>query len=102
MFKSFVDIRQWVQQSVLAMDIIKRNETPAKATNPSDAYWNRYTAGIFERYPSVQTVEIVRSGLKSDSSLPRGAKRAPAGHYVVIASTGGKWGKSRQDFPPAA
>jgi len=64
-------------------------------------YWRKQAREIFARDASVDTIEIVQSGNKMDSSiLARGAKYAPAGKYVIVASTGGSWGKSRRDFAP--
>lgn len=64
-------------------------------------YWRKQALEIFDRDASVDTIEIVRSGNKMDSSiLARGSKYAPAGKYVIVASTGGAWGKSRRDFAP--
>jgi len=68
----------------------------------SENYWRHHAREIFRKYPTVETVEIVHSGRKTDSGLlRRGCERAPAGFFVTIASTGGAWGKSRRDYPPA-
>lgn len=66
----------------------------------SERYWFSEARGIFDRFPEVESVEIVRSGRKTDSTIPRGVRHAPPGRYVIVASTGGKWGKSRRDFAP--
>lgn len=93
-------------QSVLAMT----NLTFARTTiselpntpDKSEQYWRAQARDIFSRFAPVQFVEIVRSGNKLDSaSLVRGQKHAPPSTYIVIASTGGRWGKSRRDFAPA-
>jgi hypothetical protein len=66
-------------------------------------YWRQHARKVFRDYPTVEAVEIVHTGRKSDSGLlRRGADRAPAGFFVTIASTGGAWGKSRRDYPPAS
>ena len=81
----------------------KRNEMAnLKPTQDrSLLYWRKQAREIFERDASVDTIEIVRSGNKMDSSiLARGSKYAPSGKYVIVASTGGAWGKSRRDFAP--
>jgi hypothetical protein len=69
----------------------------------SNNYWRKQAREIFGKYPSVEVVEIVKSGNKLDSGLlKRGDDRAPAGFFVIVASTGGSYGKSRRDYAPAA
>ena len=66
------------------------------------AYWLKEAKGIFERHPEIHTIEIVRGGKKTDSTvLKRGQKHTPPGVWVVIASTTGRWGRSRGDYIPA-
>ena len=56
---------------------------------------------MFDRYPTVEVVEIVRTGRKTDSAiLKRGSDDVPRECVVILASTGGSWGKSRRDFLP--
>ena len=71
-------------------------------TDRSLSYWRSCARKIFALYPRVETIEVVRSGRKSDSALAaRGAKHVAAEEYVIIASTGGgKYGKSRIDITP--
>ena len=72
--------------------------------NSNDAstnYWRKQARDIFGRFPSVELVEIVKTGRKLDSSiLKRGQHTVPGNLAVIIASTGGKWGRSRRDFLP--
>lgn len=69
----------------------------------SDDYWRRQARKIFSEHTTVEAVEIVKTGRKTDSDLlKRGDNRAPAGFFVIVASTGGSYGKSRRDYPPAA
>jgi hypothetical protein len=54
-------------------------------------YWRSQVRRVFKDYP----------GRKTDSSiLSRYNEIPPCEFYVIVASTGGKWGKSRRDFPP--
>ena len=68
----------------------------------SEKYWKFQANRIFEKNPGVTLVEIVRSGRKIDSKFTlRGAKYTSHSHvYTIIASTGGRWGKSRREFGP--
>lgn len=76
------------------------NTLPA-TTDHSLRYWRAYVRDIFAKSPDVHLVEVVRTGRKTDSQIMRrGFGNAPEGCWVVIASTGGKWGKSRSDYPP--
>lgn len=62
-------------------------------------YWRAAARQIFEEYPTVELVECVTNGCKTSSQLvKRGCDVAPAGVYVIIASTGGKYGKSRREY----
>ena len=64
-------------------------------------FWQAKIARIFLEYAQVDTVEVVHSGRLSDAHHRyRGATHAHPGCYVIMASTKGKWGKSRQDFEP--
>lgn len=66
-------------------------------------YWRAAAKQILDRYAALELVEVVKSGNKMDSQyLQRGGKHSPKGIAVVIASTGGKWGKSRRNYYPAA
>ncbi len=73
--------------------------------NSKDAstnYWRKQARTIFGRLPEVELVEIVKTGRKLDSSiLKRGQHKVPGNLAVIIASTGGRWGRSRRDFLPA-
>jgi hypothetical protein len=66
-------------------------------------YWRSQARSVFANYPNVQMVECVTNGRKTDSQvITKGDELAPEGVYVIIASTGGKWSKSRRDFRPTA
>lgn len=76
------------------------NELPATA-DKSTTYWRKQAKDVFAKQPSIHTVEVVWTGNKTDSRvIRRGEKNAPSGHVVILASTGGKWGKSRREFWP--
>ena len=83
---------------------IYRRETldSLKATTDRSLIYSRAAARrIFGNSPEVEIVEYVADGNKLSSQLVgRGDELAPAGTYVIIASTGGKWGKSRRDYQP--
>ena len=65
-------------------------------------YWRKQARYYFEKFPTVEVVEIVRTGRKTDSTiLRRGSDIVPRECAVIIASTGGAWGKSRRDYLPA-
>ena len=90
---------------VSAHTIIYRRENTnwlsSHAKDKSLTYWRCAARDIFSRYPSVTLIEVVRSGRKTDSSLlARGEDYPARDQYVIVASTGGKWGKSRRDFAP--
>ena len=71
------------------------------AKEVSENYWRANAREVFLGYPDVEIVEIVHTGRKLDSELlVRGRTAAPAGMYVIVASTGGKWGRGRIDFHP--
>ena len=68
----------------------------------SEQYSRKQAADIFAKHEAVEVVEYVTTGKKTDSTfLSFGEKHSPAGIAVVVASTGGKWGKSRRDYLPA-
>lgn len=76
------------------------NWLSSHATDRSITYWRCQAREIFARLPHVEEVEVVTTGRKTDSEL-LGADKMPArNQYVIIASTGGKWGKSRRDYAP--
>lgn len=74
--------------------------------NPKDAginYWRKQAREVFARHTGIEIVEIVKTGRKTDSQvLLRGHRAAPSHAYVIVASTGGSWGRSRRDYPPVA
>ena len=73
------------------------------ATQPAARYWRKQAREVFNRFSDVELVEIVKTGRKLDSEiLRRGARHCRSGCFVIIASTGGKWGKSRRDFTPVS
>lgn len=73
----------------------------APTTNHSDRYWRAQARRIFAVWAEVQQIEIVHSGRRTDSRFyTRGMTHAPRAIYIIIASTGGAWGKSRVDFRP--
>jgi hypothetical protein len=64
-------------------------------------YWRKQAAELFARRPDIETVEVVRGGCKTSSRyVPRGVRCPPPGVAVILASTGGKWGRSRSDYLP--
>ena len=64
-------------------------------------YWRKQAKAIFDRYPTVEVVEVIRTGRKTDSGiLKRGSNNVPCECAVILASTGGAWGRSRRDFLP--
>jgi hypothetical protein len=64
-------------------------------------YWRNQAKRVLDRHPEVELVEIINSGRKTDCRwLPTGVQYPPNGIYVIIASTGGRWGKSRKDYHP--
>jgi len=67
----------------------------------SENYWRKQARTVFSNHSAIQTVEIVFTGRKTDSRfLKRGEQTAPPGVCVIIASTGGSWGRSRREFLP--
>ena len=73
-------------------------------TNKSIQYSRSQARDIFARMPAIEVVEYVTTGNKTDSAFvgSRGTKHAPAGHYVIVCSTGGKCGKCRRDYRPVS
>lgn len=68
----------------------------------STNYWRAQARQIFNKFPRVEVIEIVRTGRKTNSGiLKRGSDKVPAECAVIIASTGGAWGKSRRNYLPA-
>lgn len=66
-------------------------------------YWRREVQKVFDKNSHIQTVEVIRSGRKTDSSyLPRGVKSPPAGVAVLVASTSGRFGRPRRDYIASA
>ena len=64
-------------------------------------YWRKQARYYFNKYPSVEVIEIVRTGRKTDSAiLRRGSDTVPRECVVILASTGGSWGRSRRDYLP--
>ena len=64
-------------------------------------YWRAQARKVFPQFPQVEVVEIVHSGRKTDSAiLKRGSDSVPCYCAVIVASTGGAWGKSRRNFMP--
>lgn len=83
------------------MTLIFTPETAAQNPDHSQTYryWSKQARDIFARFPAVHSVEVVRTGRKTDAVHL--TKDAPEpGWAVIIASTGGKWGKSRRDYLP--
>ena len=78
------------------------NWISGKGAKPQARYWRKQAREAFSRDASLEAVEVVHTGCKLDSALlRRGDVYAPPGWVVIVASTGGKWGKSRRDFSPA-
>jgi hypothetical protein len=84
------------------MTLIFTPETAVQQPGQSQLfrYWTKQARDIFARFPSVQSVEVVRTGRKTDAVHLVKDVLDP-GWAVIVASTGGKWGKSRRDFMPA-
>lgn len=70
----------------------------------SRRYWRKQAREIFARYPDVNIVQVIHGGRKTDSEYLQVGRATTARPevYVIVASTGGRWGKSRRDFPPPA
>lgn len=67
----------------------------------SRRYWRAQARRVFAARPDIHTIEVVLSGRKTDSQyVGRGIQYAPAGICVIVASTGGRWGKSRRQYLP--
>lgn len=67
----------------------------------SEQYWRIAARRIFAGAPKIEIVEIVHTGRKLDSEyLKRGDRHPPNNVVVVLASTGGRWGKSRRIYYP--
>ena len=70
-------------------------------TDRSEIYWRADARRIFALRPDVNHIEVVRDGCKTTSRLlDRGEYHPWPGNWVVIASTGGRWGRSRRDYSP--
>lgn len=73
----------------------------ADAKEVSVNYWRKQARYYFEKFPTVEVVEIVRTGRKTDSAiLRRGSDIVPRECVVILASTGGWWGRRRRDYVP--
>lgn len=84
--------------------IFTRTDERTSATAASLTYWRNAARKILAARPDIHAVEIVHTGNITDSNyLPGKGARRPSepGWAVIIASTGGKWGKSRRDYLPA-
>ena len=84
--------------------IFTRTDERTSATTASLTYWRAAARKILSDRPDIHAVEIVHTGKITDAThLPgKGAHRpSEPGWAVIIASTGGKWGKSRRDYLPA-
>jgi hypothetical protein len=67
----------------------------------SENYWRKQARTVFASHSAIETVEIVFTGRKTDSKfIKRGKQTAPEGVCVILASTGGSWGRSRREFLP--
>jgi hypothetical protein len=79
------------------------NWLSSHATSRQITYWRKQARDIFARYPQVDEIEIIITGRKSESQfISRGQYLPARNQYVVVASTGGKYGRSRRDYPPAS
>jgi hypothetical protein len=77
-------------------------ESLQPTTNRSLIYWRAQARAVFQKKPEINIVECVLSGRKTDSQImKRGNSLTPTGVVVIIASTGGRYGKSRKVFNPA-
>lgn len=83
------------------MTLIFTKETAAQNPEHSQTfrYWAKQARAVFDRFPAVHSVEVVRTGRKTDAKHLTKDTIEP-GWAVIIASTGGKWGKSRRDYMP--
>lgn len=88
------------------MKFTRQNIAEIAASGKSEAYWAKEAQAVFNRFPSVNTVETVHTGRLTDSEFLRkfqgkGKLGLPSREVaVIIASTGGKWGRSRRNFYP--
>lgn len=88
---------------VMKNTIHRRSESnwigKAKGNQVSINYWRKEARQLFAMRPELEIVEIVHTGRKTDSALlKRGKRISPFGTAVIIASTGGTWGRSRRNF----
>lgn len=76
---------------------LKKLSQLAPTMDRSLMYWQREAKRILAK-GNKTVVEVVR-GNKTDSKvLARGQTTPPKHVHVIIASSGGKWGKSRRDY----
>ncbi len=76
-------------------------ENLSPAVNNSQRYWRKQARDMFAQYPTINKVECVTSSNKLDSKyVRRGDTHSPQGVIVIIASSSGRWGKSRRTFLP--
>jgi hypothetical protein len=73
-------------------------------TDKSKQYWRAQARKIFASRPDIMVVYV--ADLKTDLAtaepvvVARGGDHTGPGIAAIVASSGGKWGKSRQNFLP--
>jgi hypothetical protein len=68
-----------------------------KQATVSQKYWLSQAREIFYKFPWINVIEKVDK--KSNSKfMKKGSYYAPKGMAIIIPSTGGRWGKSRQNY----
>jgi hypothetical protein len=93
-----------MKNSIFTRNAESQTTNILSASPASIKYWRSAADKIFAARPDVHSVEVVHSGNITDAThLPGKGARRPSepGWAVIIASTGGRWGKSRRDYLPA-
>lgn len=67
--------------------------------NRSLRYWRKQARDLFSSRHDINCVEVVRVKTGSDY-LKRGETVPPDGVAVFVASSGGRWGRSRRNYYP--
>lgn len=83
------------KKTIITRDTVGTYDT----TDRSLRWWHREARRIFAAHLGVHTVTIAHGGRKTDL-LKRGEYVPPPGHYYIIASTCGKWGRPRREWRP--
>lgn len=82
--------------------VYRREDMNDKPTSDGSLRYSRAQARkIFKQYPSIEIVEYIDSGRKTDSQfIGRGHRYSPEGVYVWICSTSGRWGRPSRHYLP--